>query len=58
MSLKVYDGNGLSEAGAYIERLDGLLSATDEESEISALINSKGAPVKVSEETFDLLSPN
>lgn len=56
MSLKVYDGNGLSEAGAYIERLDGLLSATDEESEISALMNSKGAPVKVSEETFDLLS--
>ena len=41
---------------AVIERLDALLSATDEGSEIYALDHGVGLPVPVSEETFDVVS--
>lgn len=59
MELRAY-GEGsdgaLSLAEDVIKQLDGLLSATDERSELSKINRSHGEPVSVSAETLDALS--
>lgn len=58
MELNAYDGEGqeaLDQASELISRLDGLLSTTDEDSEIYAANHSGGLPVTVSGDTAQLL---
>ena len=58
MRIRLYDGTAENAASVrgIIERLDSLLSAADEGSEVYALDHGAGLPVPVSEETFDVVS--
>ncbi len=59
MSVSVYGRDASAAAGSCrdeVERLESLLSVTDENSEIYAINHAQGQPVAVSEETAELLA--